>query len=125
MKYIVDSSIWIDYFKGGKSSFELDDLIDNNIIAVNEIILTELIPALAVRKHNKVIKLLNSIHKLDLNIDWGDIVKMQTKCLASGYNGVGIPDLIIAQNAIQNKYSVWTLAKHYKVITDISKLRIK
>ena len=44
MSILVDSSIWIDYFKGGNGSLELDSLIDENLVVTNDLILTELIP---------------------------------------------------------------------------------
>jgi predicted nucleic acid-binding protein len=37
-----------------------------------------------------------------LQINWSEIIQWQTNCLAIGFNGVGIPDLLIAQNAKQN-----------------------
>ncbi len=125
IKYLIDSSIWIDYFRSGKKSSDLDQLIDDNLISVNDLILSELIPALALRKQNKVIKLLHSIDNTTLNIDWAEITKLQTKCLMHGYNGIGIPDLIIVQNAIQTKSTIWSLDKHFILLSEITKLKVK
>ncbi len=44
MDVLVDTSIWINYFKGGKDSTDLDALIDENLVATNDIILVELVP---------------------------------------------------------------------------------
>jgi len=46
---LIDSSVWIDYFKGGEESALLSDLIINNLVLTNEIILTEIIPLLKKR----------------------------------------------------------------------------
>jgi predicted nucleic acid-binding protein len=44
---LVDTSIWIDYFKSGENSARLDDLIEDNQIVINDIILAEfLVPKL-------------------------------------------------------------------------------
>ena len=58
MVVLVDTSIWVDYFRGGNNSSELDTLIDENLVATNDIILTELVPYLKVKRQITVIKLL-------------------------------------------------------------------
>jgi predicted nucleic acid-binding protein len=124
MSILVDSSIWIDYFKGGNESSKLDSLIDENLVVTNDIILTELIPFLKIKKQLKVIQLLREINHLPLNINWEEIIDLQVKCLKNGSNGIGIPDLIIAQNAKLNNCKVYTLDKHFNVISKVSKVRL-
>lgn len=55
MQVLVDSSVWIDYFRTGESSSHLDMLIDENLIVTNDIILAELIPFLKMKKQYKLI----------------------------------------------------------------------
>ena len=43
MSVLVDTSIWIDYFRGGSNSAQVDFLIDENLLVTNDLILTELI----------------------------------------------------------------------------------
>ena len=117
MSILVDSSIWIDYFKTGKHSNALDLLIDENIIVVNDLILAEIIPFLYIKKEIHLIKLLSSIEKATLSIDWDNIIKLQTKCLKHGINKIGIPDLVIVQNAIMHKLEIYTLDKHFKLMS--------
>jgi len=124
MEVLVDTSIWIDYFRGGKNSSDLDELIDENIIVTNDIILAELIPYLKIKKQPKVVKLLQEIHRSPLNIDWEGIIEYQIKCLQSGANGVGIPDLIIAQNAKENNYKVYSLDKHFRLLNQVLKIKL-
>ena len=116
MPVLVDSSIWIDYFRGGKNSNKLDYFIDENILVINDLILTELVPFLKIKKQRKIIDLLNAIDKLELNINWTQLIDYQHKCLKKGINGVGIPDLIIAQNAIQNHCEIYSHDNHFKMI---------
>ncbi len=99
MQVLVDTSIWIDYFRSGIKSSELSILIDENLIVTNDIILAELVPSLRVKRQNKIIRLLNEIMKLPLQIDWEEIIQFQVKCLKAGISGAGITDLIIAQNS--------------------------
>ncbi len=124
MSVLVDTSIWIEYFRTGKNAEKLDLLIDENIIVTNDLILAELIPPLRARNQKDVIKLLSSIHKLDLIIDWNQIIEFQFKCLKNGLNGIGIPDLIIAQNAKQNHCLIYTYDKHFALMADVIKFQL-
>jgi len=124
MLILVDTSIWVDYFRGGLNSNDLDFLIDENFIVTNDIILTELIPFLKLKKKIKVIQLLNSILKFPLQIDWEEIIQYQIKCLKSGINGIGIPDLIIAQNLKQNNCYIYSFDKHFKRLQEIIGIKV-
>lgn len=125
MPVLVDTSIWIDYFRGGNESIQMDFLIDENLLVTNDLILTELIPFLQVRNETKLINLLHNINRLDLSINWNEIIDYQYKCLSNGLNGVGIPDLIIAQNANQNGCKIYTLDSHFDLMKNILPLEIK
>jgi predicted nucleic acid-binding protein len=124
MSVLVDTSIWIEYFRNGSNSEKLDYLIDENLIVINDLILAELVPFLKVRNQKKVIDLLYVISKLNLLIDWHQIIEFQFKCLKTGLTGIGIPDLIIAQNAKQNHCEIFTLDNHFSLMKDIFGLQI-
>ncbi len=124
MNVLVDTSIWIDYFKGGDKSKNLDYLIDENIIVINDVILTELVPYLRQKKQTKVINLLHEINSAPLNINWEELIKFQVNRLKSGANGVGIPGLIIAQNAKQNNCLIYSLDKHFRLLNQVLKVKL-
>ena len=124
MDVLVDTSVWIDYFKTGDNAKDLDYLIDENIVAINDIILAELVPYLKVKKQLKVVKLLHEINRLPLTIHWDEIIEFQVKCLKGGANGVGIPDLIIAQNAKQNSCKIYSLDKHFRLLNQVLKVKL-
>ncbi len=113
MSVLVDTSVWIEYFRDGVCAEKLDFLIDENLIVTNDLILSELVPFLKIRKQEKLISLLNIITKNNINIFWNHIIEYQYSCLKRGVHGVGIPDLIIAQNAKQNGCSIYSLDKHF------------
>lgn len=125
MSVLVDTSIWIDYFKGGNNSILMNFFIDENLLVTNDLILTELIPFLKVRNETRVIDLLQKVQKLDLSINWNEIIDYQYKCLTNGLSGVGIPDLVIAQNAKQNDCKLYTLDNHFNLMKDILSLQIQ
>lgn len=124
MSVLVDTSVWIDYFRSGIKTKRLDYLIDENLVVVNDLILAELVPFLKIRKKTSLIELLNIVQKSELSVDWNQIIELRTRCLKNGINKVGIPDLIIVQNAIINNNQVYALDKHFKVIANHTKLRL-
>jgi predicted nucleic acid-binding protein len=124
MSVIVDTSIWIEYFRTGNNSEKLDFLIDENLIVINDLILAELVPSLKIRNQREVVSLLHNINKLELSIRWDQIIEFQFKCLKNGLNGIGISDLIVAQNAKQNQCTIYSLDHHFELMKDILKLRL-
>lgn len=116
MSVLVDSSVWIDYFRGSEGSARLDYLIEENLVAVNELILAEIIPALHIKRQAKLVDLMRQIACPALHIDWDDLIRMQITCLRNGINRVGIPDLMIAQHAIQNRLELYSLDKHFQML---------
>jgi len=124
MSVLVDTSLWIEYFRTGNNSEKLDFLIDENLIVINDLILAEMVPSLRVRNQRRIVKLLHNINKLELSIDWDQLIEFQFKCLKSGLNGIGIPDLIVAQNAKQNHCEIYSLDSHFKLMKDILRLQL-
>jgi predicted nucleic acid-binding protein len=50
MSYLIDSSAWIEYFRGNQKYFFISELIKSNSICTNEIILSELLPSIIHKK---------------------------------------------------------------------------
>ncbi|WP_420575702.1 PIN domain-containing protein [Ekhidna sp.] len=114
MSVLVDSSVWIDYFRNGTDL--LDQLIEEDLVVANDIILSELIPALKLQKQEDVIESLLSLELVELNIDWKLIREYQIINLQNGINKVGIPDLIILQQTIEQNLYLFSLDKHFKLM---------
>ncbi len=94
----------------------MDFLIDENILVINDLILAELIPFLRIKNQYNLIDLLNFVERLNLKIDWEQIIDFQHRCLRRGINGIAIPDLIIAQNALQNHCEIYSLDQHFELM---------
>ena len=118
MSVLVDSSVWVDYLRGAGDTDAVDFLIDEGLVVTNDLILAELIPALAVRRRRRVILLLKALKTYRLAPDWDGIVEMQISCLRRGVRGVGIPDLLIAQNAMQNGLDLFTRDRHFAELAE-------
>lgn len=123
---LVDSSVWIEYFRNSNSqiSSEVDMLIDLGNIYTNELILTELVPFLKLKKQIQLIQIMESLESFSMSIDWKQIIEFQTINLKNGINKIGIPDLLILQNVIQNGSILFTLDKHFKLMSKIHKLKL-
>ncbi|HQQ23318.1 MAG TPA: PIN domain-containing protein [Spirochaetota bacterium] len=123
---LIDSSVWIAYFRGIKTARinEFENLIDNNQICVNDLILSELLPSLYQRKESEIIDILKSVRKIPLEINWDEIIEFQRINLKSGINNVGIPDLIIVQNVIQNGISLFTIDNHFHIMSKHHKFKL-
>ena len=117
MSVLVDSSVWIAYFRGEEKRGIVDVLIDENLIVTNDIILAELLPILLIRRQKKLASLLSEIPKLPLSIDWDEVIEFQVTCIKNGINKVGLADLIIAQNAMQKTTMLYSLDKHFQLIS--------
>lgn len=118
MTVLVDSSVWVDYFRGTGPSDVLELLVEENLIVTNDLILAELIPPLALRRQNRLIAILREVKRHPVTPDWDDLVEMQITCLRNGINGIGIPDLIIAQNAVQNALQLFACDRHFTLLSE-------
>ena len=121
---LIDTSVWIDYFKGLETATQLNALIDSNQICINDLILAELVPSINHKKEQELKDLLYSVARIDIEINWNHIIEMQTVNLKNGINRVGIADLIIAQNALANDLKVYVLDKHFELMRELHNLRI-
>ncbi len=116
---LVDSSVWIEYFRGHNVKESFENLLDSNQICVNDLILSELIPFLVIKRENKVIELIKGVKKYEIEIDWQEIISFQVKNIKNGLNKIGIPDLIIMQNAMQNDLRLFSLDLHFRSLQKI------
>ncbi|WP_305353216.1 PIN domain-containing protein [Algoriphagus sp.] len=120
---LVDSSVWIEFLKSPKPS-TLDKFIDEDLVSTNDIILSELIPRLQLERKADVIDSLISFEKIPLIIDWDLIRHYQILNLKNGVNKVGIPDLIILQQVIEEKLTLFSYDKHFKLMQGFLKFEL-
>lgn len=114
-KVLVDSSVWIQYFRSGDIPL-LDRLIEEELVCTNELILTELLPVLKHRGRNDVWESLTALEKIPLNINWDAIREYQWMNLQNGLNQVGIPDLMIIQQVIDERITLFSFDKHFRLM---------
>ena len=71
---LIDTSVWIDYFRDGKTSDMIDYLIDNADVCINDVIRAELLPMMIQRNERELEMLLSSLPCLKIHIDWDGFV---------------------------------------------------
>jgi len=113
---LVDTSVWVAFFKGDDNSKILIPLLDSNRVCINDLVLAELVPSLNHRKESQIVEMLRTVERTTLKIVWSQIVEMQTMNLRNGINKVGVPDLIIAQNALQHDIPILSFDKHFQLM---------
>ncbi len=123
-KVLIDSSAWIEYFAGNPKAGILSDFIDNNFLCINDLILTELVPFLRNKKEEKLISLLRNVENIPLNIDWNGLIDLQGINLKHGLYNISIPDLIIAQNVINNNLELFSFDKHFILMQRFVKFKL-
>jgi len=94
----------------------LDRLIEEDLVCTNELILTELAPSLMHHRRSDVLESLAALEKIPLKIDWEIIRQYQLMNLQNGVNKVGIPDLIILQQVIDEKITLFSSDKHFRLM---------
>ena len=119
MSVLVDTSVWVEYLRGSSCLEEVDFLIDENLVVTNELILAELLPPLLARGEDELVSLLRQVALFPLRVDWDGVTTLQVTCLRSGINRAGIPDLIIAQNAINNGLRLFSVDKHFQLLSHV------
>jgi len=121
---LIDSSVWIEYFRGNEIALPLNKLLDSNSLCINDLILAELIPSIQLKKETHLFDLLYTVSRINLAIDWNLIIQMQTINLKNGFNKIGISDLVIMQNAIENNIELYSIDNHFAQISNLHGLRL-
>ena len=114
-RVLIDSSVWIEYFNNGGIE-KLDRLIEEDLACINELILTELAPALMLKNETDTLEGLQAISMIPLNVDWEIVRDYQIMNIRNGINKVGIPDLIILQQIIDEKITLFSFHKHFSLM---------
>lgn len=113
---LVDTSVWVGYFRQGENAEVLEALLKLDLVCTNEIVLTELIPALKHTNKHQVLEGLLALPCLPYTVFWEGIRALQLLNLQNGINKVGIPDLMIAQHCINDGIELWSLDKHFRLM---------
>ena len=128
MSYIVDSSIWVDFFRAGYPialKRQVVKLIDDQAAMICEPVLFELLraaPAAARKKveaHLELLPIASTPHGL-----WRDAAQLGQKCIGRGLLPPAM-DLLIAQVCLHHDLELVTFDQHFVDIARLTPLRAR
>ena len=126
MKILLDTSVWIEFFRGNKKLREkLEDIIKTSRIVITGPVISEIL--LGIRDDKEKRKVENLLKNLTIiNPSWNDYVHAGEIGHSLRKNGKTIPliDLIIAAVCIRNNITLFTLDKHFKEIKELKLLKL-
>jgi predicted nucleic acid-binding protein len=117
--YLIDSSVWIDYFRNANPTMAnfVDNLIDENRVYINGIILTELLSGARSQKEvNTLTSTLNGLHFTESNrsrFEKAGLIGYRLKRL-----GVSVPlsDVLIACDCLEENLMLLDNDRHFAFI---------
>lgn len=125
-KILIDTSVWIDYFKSASNNIveQVDEILTNAEVYVPKSVIAELIQGAKSEKEISVIKeFVNAFHLIDQSEDtWSKAGKLSYTMKRKGITA-NLMDCYLAIIAQENNCKILTLDRHFK---DIKKfLRIE
>ncbi|MCX7922122.1 MAG: PIN domain-containing protein [Clostridia bacterium] len=117
-KVLIDTPIWIDYFKNkDEIADSVDKLIDSNLALTVGPIIAELLQGAKSEKDRKLLtEAISSITYLDCSME--DWVKAGNICSDLRKKGITVPliDALIAAVSIKARANVFSHDKHFELI---------
>jgi predicted nucleic acid-binding protein len=116
-RILVDSSIWIEFFRhpDAPASVVLDHLLAHRLVCTTGLIQAEVVPGAQSPRDFRRLRLLFGALPLAPEREgfWTHLIRFRHRLHANGVLGIGIPDLIVATVAIQNRKLVFTLDEDF------------
>jgi predicted nucleic acid-binding protein len=111
-RILVDSSIWIEFFRrpDAPASLVLDQLLSHRLVCTTGLIKAEVVPgAQSPRDFRRLRSLFDALPLApEREGFWSHLVRFRYRLQTNGVLGIGIPDLIIATIAIQNRKVIYS-----------------
>jgi len=111
-RILVDSSIWIEFFRRPEApaSVVLDQLLANRLVCTTGLVKAEVVPgARSARDFRRLRTLFDALPLAQEREGfWTHLIRFRRRLHLEGIFGIGIPDLIVATVAIQNRKLVFT-----------------
>lgn len=104
---LIDTSAWIDHLR--RSNPIVKNCLEEDVAAVNDVILLELIPFLKEHSEIDALKKLHRFRCLEEPEDWELLIQYQQSLMRQGINGVSIADLFIIHTSKVHGIALYTL----------------
>jgi len=122
-KVLIDSSVWINYFRPGKSlvATEVNILLDADRAALCGMVELEILQGLRGKEHNIVKDLFKILHYVETTRE--DFISAGMILNQLRQKGITIPstDCLIGALCIRTGYSLYTLDNDFKKISSLKR----
>ncbi len=124
---VVDSSVWIDYFRR-KTAAEIRTVIEDVVaaenVALTEPVLFETLRAAPLSQRVRISAVFDTYPRLPTRPTlWGDAVRIGQACAERGFQ-VPSMDLLIAQTCIDHQAEIVTFDRHFEQIARVAPLKV-
>ncbi|MDQ3036105.1 MAG: PIN domain-containing protein [Myxococcota bacterium] len=121
---VVDTSIWIDFFRGVPLS-ELETALGHALVVVPPIVVSELLSApLSTRRRADLEALLRDLPLCDISFDhWSRVGALRARLRKRGIS-MSTPDAHVAQCAIDADAALWTRDAIFSSVARLAGLRL-
>lgn len=127
-RILVDSSIWIEFFRRPSApvSLELDRLLAHRLVCTTGVIKAEVVPGARTPKDFRRLKRLFDALPLAPEGDgfWTHVTRFQYRLRRNGILDIGIPDLMVATVAIQNRKTLFSADEDFPRMAPFIPLRL-
>jgi predicted nucleic acid-binding protein len=125
---LVDSSIWIEFFRHPQApaSLVLDHLLAHRLVCTTGLVKAEVVPGARSARDFRRLRLLFDALPLAPERDgfWVHLTRFRYRLHVKGVLGISIPDLMIATVAIQNQKLVFTADEDFTRMTACVPVRL-
>ncbi|MHB1679500.1 MAG: type II toxin-antitoxin system VapC family toxin [bacterium] len=118
---LADTNIWIEFFKKNSSiSDNLELLITKDLVKICGVVLFEILQGIKSDTEKlKVQEILLNLPYIEMNANtWQKSAYISSSLKHNGYT-IPFSDILIGALAIENNLAVFTLDKHFKLISEV------
>lgn len=126
-RVLVDTSVWIEFFRGNSLiGNNLEMLIIKDSVEICGVVLFELLQGIKSDSEKfKINDILSNLPYVEVNkIIWQKSAEIAFNIKKKGFT-VPFSDILIAVLAIENNLSVFTLDKHFELISELELYKIQ
>ena len=126
MRVLVDTSVWIEFFKANSSvSNNLELLLIEDSVEICGVVLFELLQGIKSGSEKlKIKEILLNLPYVEINKNmWQKSAEISLNIKKKGYT-IPFSDILIGTLAIENNFSVFTLDKHFELIPELALYKI-
>jgi tRNA(fMet)-specific endonuclease VapC len=121
-KYMIDTSVWIEYFKQNKRVTDfIDSCLDSDSIYITGPVLTEILQGIKSKKEkDDILECIDAIPFIEITKgSWIDAGRISNELRCKGLT-IPLADVLIASAALRNDCMVISYDKHFGCVKNLA-----